>query len=147
MSNPRKSDPEHHASHLVTAIAGRLTGLREWWRRRDQLGELDHQELERIARDVHMTAHDLESLAALGPDAADLLHERMRALDISRDDVETVARGLMQDLERTCSFCTGKDVCATDLAKRPDDLAWKGYCANATALESVKKIKGRLARG
>lgn len=141
------SNPKHQASKtaLTTAAEHFLTRLREWWHRHGELRKVDRGELERIAAEFGMTARDLEDLAAQGPRAADLLHERMQALGIARSDIERLAQGLMRDLERTCACCNDKGACKQDLAKRPDDPAWKDYCPNAISLESIKGTKGRFA--
>ena len=140
------SDPNQQTTKAVLTAAAEhfLTRLREWWQRGGLAG-IDREELQRMAREFGMSVPDLENLVARGPQAADLLHERMRALGIARADVEDVARGLMRDLERTCACCDGKDACGQDLAERPDDPAWKDYCPNATSLESVQRTKGRFA--
>ena len=141
------SKSTHQASKtvLTTAVDHFLTRLRDWWHHHGELRNVDRNEFERIAGEFGMTARDLEDLAARGPHAADLLYERMQALGIARADVEDVARGLMRDLERTCACCNGKDACKQDLARRPDDPAWKDYCPNAISLNSVKRTKGRFA--
>jgi hypothetical protein len=141
------SDHDHQASKTVlTAAADHfLARLREWWRRSGELASMDRTELQRMAGEFGMSVRDLEELVTRGPQAADLLHERMHALGIARADVEDVARGLMRDLERTCACCDGKDACKQDLEQRPDDPAWKDYCPNATSLESVRRAKGRFA--
>lgn len=128
-----------------TGIADRfLVRLRDWWQARDELGNLDRQELERLAGEFGMSARDLEDLAAHKPGAPDLLYERMHALGITSADAERVARGLMRDLERTCSCCADKGACRKDLAGNPEDPAWKAYCPNAIVLESVQSTKGRF---
>ena len=133
------------ANGTPTGIADRfLARWRNWWMAREELGGLDRNELERIAGEFSMSAQDLEDLAARGPGAADLLYERMHALGITRADAERVARGMMRDLEKTCSCCNDKGVCEKDLARHPDDPAWKAYCPNAVTLESIKSAKGRF---
>jgi hypothetical protein len=127
-----------------TSVETLLGRVRDWWRTSGELGAMDRQELDRIAHDLGMTSDDLRDLAARGPDAAHLLYDRMRALGISRDDVEHAAQGLMRDLERTCSCCTVKGDCERDLADRPQDSTWQGYCPNAVSLESLAKLKGRF---
>ena len=122
-----------------------LTGLRAWWQHRNELGSIDPNELERIAGEIGMTGRNLQHLVARGPGAADLLLERMQMLGITRDDVERVSRGLMRDLEQTCTCCNEKGACSHDLATRPNADAWKDYCPNAISLDSVKKTKGRFA--
>ena len=130
----------------LTAIAEHfLTRLRAWWQHRNELGSIDPNELERIAGEIGMTGRNLQQLAARGPDAADLLLERMQTLGVTREDIERVSRGLMRDLEQTCTCCNEKGACSHDLATRPDADAWKDYLPNAISLNSVKKTKGRLA--
>jgi|SRR3990172_9319914 len=125
----------------VEAFLGRV---RDWWRSSSELGALDSGEVDRIARDLGMTADDLRDLAARGPDAAHLLYDRMRALGITAEDVERNAQGLMRDLERTCTCCEDKGICGRDLANSPDDPKWQNYCPNAFSLTSLAQLKGRL---
>jgi hypothetical protein len=98
---------------------------------------MDRREVEHIAADLGMTGAELRHLAARGPHAADELAERMRVMGIARADVERTAFGAMQDLERTCAYCPEKRRCRRDLARRPEDPAWAGYCPNAIALTAV----------
>lgn len=126
------------------AAGGVLSRLRSWWRRRRELDTMDPQELGWIAQDIAVSVSELKELAARGPHAADLLHERLHALGVSKDDVERVAPGLMRDLERTCSCCTEKGACRRDLAEAADDRAWESYCPNAAGLTCVKVATERL---
>jgi hypothetical protein len=136
---------ERDSAEVASTVAYRfLSRLRDWWQRRSELDTMDPDELERMANDLGMTGSELKDLAARGPDAAHLLYERMRALDLTEADVERVALGLMRDLERTCARCSDKGVCQRDLAMRPDDPDWAGYCPNAAALTGVKIVKGHL---
>jgi hypothetical protein len=136
---------ERHSAEDASTIAYRfLSRLRDWWQRRSELDAMDPDELERVAKDLGMTGPELRDLAARGPDAAHLLHERMRVLDLTDADVERVALGLMRDLERTCACCREKRVCERDLATRPVDPDWAGYCPNAVALTGVKIVKEHL---
>lgn len=141
-----ENQPENRAEKTTTlgTVDRFLAHWREWWRARDELIGLDRNELERIAGELGMSAHDLEDLAARGPGAADLLYERMKALGITRADAERLAHGMMRDLERTCSCCGDKGVCEKDLARHPNDPAWKDYCPNAVTLESISSAKGRF---
>jgi hypothetical protein len=139
-----QADEGEPAVGTLTAVHHFLSRLRDWWRRRSELDTMDPEELERIAKDLGMTGPELKNLAARGPDAAHLLYERMQVLGLTKVDVERVAQGLMRDMERTCACCDEKGVCEKDLAARPDDPAWAGYCPNAAALTSVKIIKGHF---
>ena len=124
-----------------TAVESLLVRLRDWWRAQNELAGINHDELDRVAGELGMTAGALKRLVARGPDAANLLYARMRALGISRTDVDSAANGLMRDLQRTCACCDEKGICEKDLATHPDDPGWKGYCPNAITLESLTKLK------
>jgi len=65
----------------------------------------------------------------------------MRALGISKADVDRAARGVMRDMQRTCACCNEKTTCDWDLAERPGDPVWKGYCPNAGSLEFISSLK------
>lgn len=138
-------ETESQAEQRTTrgAVDRLLAHLRDWWRARDELIGLDRSELERIAGELGMSAHDLEDLAARGPAAANQLYERMRLLGLTRADAERIAHGLMRDLERTCACCSDKSACEKDLARHPNDPTWKDYCPNAATLESIMSAKGR----
>jgi hypothetical protein len=114
-----------------------LSRLIDWWRRREELDAMGPEEIQRLAGDLGMTGPELRSLAARGADAADLLHERMRALGLTRADIERAAPGLMRDLERACAGCGHKGVCENGLALRPGAGDWVRYCPNAATLTGV----------
>ncbi len=138
------SPAETRAPAAATGGGHVLSRLRAWWRRRSELDAMRPGELERLAEDVGITAPELRELVARGPRAADLLHERMRALGLCKEDVERVAFGLTRHLERTCALCSEKGVCQRDLAERPDDPAWEGYCPNAVGLTCAQVAKRQL---
>ena len=127
-------------SHAVSTLLGRL---RDWWRTQEELRLLDTREIGRVAEDLGLSRDALKDLIARGPDAADLLYERMKALGISKADVDHAAHGMLRDLQRTCASCREKGICEKDLAKHPDDPVWKSYCPNAVTLESLTKLKVR----
>jgi uncharacterized protein YjiS (DUF1127 family) len=108
-----------------------------------ELDGMDRRELEHIAADLGMTGTELRALAARGPHAADELAERMRIMGLTRADADDVSPGLAQDLERTCAHCREKRRCRRDLARRPDDAAWAGYCPNAIALTAIGNARQR----
>jgi len=126
------------SSHVAVEVL--LTRVRDWWRRQNELSGVDPKELERVAADLGMSTNALKDLAARGPDAANLLYERMHALGISKADVDSAANGLMRDLEKTCACCNEKGICEKDLAKNPDDPVWRSYCPNAVSLETLVKL-------
>jgi hypothetical protein len=128
-----------------TAVETLLARVRDWWRAQNELAGINPGELDRVAADLGMSAGALKGLVARGPDAANLLYERMQALGISRADVDHAAQGVMRDLQKTCACCNERGACEWDLDERPDDPVWKSYCPNAVTLDSLTKLKGHSA--
>jgi len=124
-------------------IGALLNRVRDWWRRQEGLNALDDEAVGLVAADLGISANAIRDLVARGPKDANLLYERMRALGISKADVDHAANGVMRDLQRTCSCCNEKGVCDWDLAQRPDDPVWKGYCPNADALDFIRRLSAR----
>jgi hypothetical protein len=124
-----------------TAVEDLLTRLRDWWQARSELNSMDPSELQRVAGELGMRPRDLEDLIEQGPHAADLLYDRLGALGLSREDVESTARGLMHDLERTCACCHEKGMCEKDLTGKAPGADWRAYCPNAPALDALAKLK------
>jgi len=65
--------------------------LSQWWREWTTKGSAGlelkccgEEEVERMAKDIGVSASELRRLANLGPDSADLLLRRMAALDLDR---------------------------------------------------------------
>jgi hypothetical protein len=125
------------------AVGALLHRVRDWWRRQEELSALGNMEIGRVAAEFGITTDTLRDLVAGGPEAANLIYERMRALGISKADVDKAAQGVMWDLERTCGCCNKEAMCAKDLAERPDDPAWQSYCPNAFTLDALLKLKAR----
>ncbi|KAB2913356.1 MAG: hypothetical protein F9K29_16530 [Hyphomicrobiaceae bacterium] len=85
----------------------------------------------------------LEDVAPHSSRDADLLYRRMAALGLSVADVERVGRGIMQDLELTCTRCDVRNRCEGDFAAGAKLKAWKAYCPNTMSLDSLRRLKGR----
>jgi hypothetical protein len=118
-----------------------IEAIRQWYRglARSQsvLAECGAEGLERMAHDIGMSSAELCRLASHGPESADLLPRRMKALDLDQDEVARVERATFQDLQRVCSMCDCKKRCARDLARDPANPAWKDYCPNAQTLTAL----------
>jgi hypothetical protein len=125
------------------AVGALLHRLRDWWRGQEELSALGNMEIGRVAAELGISTDTLRGLVADEPDAANLLYERMRALGISKADVDEAAQGVMRDLERTCACCNKEGMCAKDLTERPDDPIWQSYCPNAFTLDALLKLKAR----
>ena len=119
------------------------TSATAWWRNwraaRESIGELDGcgSELARIARDVGVAPSELYTIAAKRPDAADQLKLRLEALHIDAAALRRDDPLILRDLERVCTACGSKRRCTRDLARFPDDTAWRAYCPNAMTLDAL----------
>jgi len=113
--------------------------LSDWVRRPYASGVLcgGELEIERIARDVCMTPAELRAVAKRGPEAADLLLERMAALDLDPVEVAQVGPQTFRDLQRACALCESKRRCARELAHDSSAPQWQDYCPNAQTLMAL----------
>ena len=73
------------------AVGALLDRVRDWWRRQGELSALGNKEIGRVAEDLRISTDTLRDLVARGPEAANLLYERMQALGISKADVDKAA--------------------------------------------------------
>ncbi len=128
-------------AHEGRTIFGRIgEWLKSWWERSNVLAELDSHggaEIERVARDTGVGVGDLRVLAGKWPDSADLVQRRMAALGLDIAQVDATEPAVMRDLQRVCSICDNKRVCAHDLDRSPANAAWRDYCPNAGTLAAL----------
>jgi hypothetical protein len=119
---------------------------RDWTRRSSALSELKcwgEDEVERVAKDVGVSASELRRLASLGPGSADLLLRRMAALNLDRNEVSRTEPRTFQDLQRVCTMCNSHRRCKRDLARDSADPAWQDYCPNAATLMALNALPWR----
>ena len=126
-----------------------IARLVQWWRTRSELADLEccgSAEVDRMARDLGMSASELRELASHGPNAAELLNRRMAALRIDPEHVGALDPFMLRDLQRLCTTCTSRKRCARDLADPAGDLAqnrqdWPDYCPNAATLNMLAALE------
>jgi Family of unknown function (DUF6455) len=116
-----------------------LHALSDWVREPNASGVscCGEPEIERIARDVRMSPAELRAVAKQGPAAAELLLERMAALDLDPAEVAQVGPQTFRDLQRVCSLCETKRRCVRDLARDAAAPQWQDYCPNAQTLMAL----------
>jgi hypothetical protein len=123
-----------------------LQSMLAWCRARlkrsseSDFGCCDQAEVERMARDIRMSAAELRALAGKGPKAADLLLRRMAALDLDPKEVAWLEPAVSRDLQRVCTMCKSHRQCAWDFARRAPPAAWKSYCPNTGTLEALDSL-------
>jgi len=108
-----------------------------FWSKRAAVNELagcDASELARVAQDLGISAADLCILANRDKTAADLLKRRLETL---RLDPTSVDPALMRDLQRCCSNCDSKQLCAHELEDKPKGATWPKYCPNEETIATL----------
>lgn len=131
---------EHKRRSPIEVIA-------QWWREWTWQGpDLSNHacsaegEVERIAQDIGIPASEVRRLASLGPESANLLLNRMAALDLDRKEVGHVEPLIFRDLQRVCSMCESHRQCARDLARDSNDPVWEDYCPNIATLKMLNAM-------
>jgi hypothetical protein len=133
-------------SVLNATIWQPLEAFWQWCRERLTAGsaaELQYcgdAEVERIAHEAGVTASEFNKLASKGPHSADLLLERMAALDLDPKEVAQVEPAVFHDLQRVCSMCAAHGRCIRDLHRDTADPAWKDYCPNVETLTDLDAL-------
>jgi hypothetical protein len=123
-----------------------VTAISQFWRKRIKpsvVSDLEccgEEEVERMAHDFRMSTSELRAVAIRGPESADLLLDRMAALDLDRNEVSQTQGRTFQDLQRVCMMCESRRRCARDLAGDSAAPAWKDYCPNATTLMALDSL-------
>ena len=114
-----------------------LAWCRAWFKRSSEsdFGCCDQAEIERMARDIRMSASELRAVAKKGPKAADLLQRRMAALDLDPKEVAWLEPAAFRDMQRVCTMCKSHRRCAWDFARRAPVSTWERYCPNTATLE------------
>jgi len=125
------------ANQLVKLLRGFVEAARRLSRRHtavNEIARLEPRELACIARDLGTSPDELRVLASQDKSAADLLPRRMEAL---RLDPTQVDPAVMRDLQRCCSKCKDKVLCAHVLEDRPRKAMWPKYCPNEQTLAAL----------
>jgi hypothetical protein len=105
-----------------------------------EFGCCDETEIERMGRDVRMSASELRAVAKRGPGAANLLLRRMAALDLEPNEVCRIEPAAVRDLQRVCTLCKSHKRCARDIVRRAPLAAWEHYCPNTGTLTALNAM-------
>ena len=132
----------HHETAIRTSIEAAWRRCREWigGGSASEFKYLDEQDVERMAHDAGLAIGELRQLARRNPRSADLLLERMAALDLDENEVRKLEPQVFRDLQRVCSMCESQGRCKYDLNHDPNDPVWKNYCPNAETLRDLDAL-------
>ncbi len=108
-----------------------------WQERRARLAAFDRadaNEMSCIARELGVPPSELRRLVKGGAHSADLLLARMHSINLDASKVEPA---VMRDLQRCCSGCAVKALCAHELEDRPKGARWPEYCPNQVTVAAL----------
>ncbi len=119
-----------------------LGWCRSWLKPRpaSDFGCCAEAEIERMAKDFRMTGFELRAMASKGPRAADLLAQRMAALDLDPKEVARWEPAAFRDLQRVCTMCKAHRRCARDFAHNAPPSTWEPYCPNTSTLAALNAL-------
>jgi hypothetical protein len=123
--------------NIMQTIADRWS---KYWQRRARINELqalDCADMRRLAQDSGLTFAELVDLAKMEGNAAELLYHRMKEMGLYPT---TIDRTIMRDMQRCCSLCDKKELCAHELEDKPKRASWPSYCPNKETLEALERI-------
>jgi hypothetical protein len=123
--------------NIVEAITERWSKYRRRRARINELRDLDCGDMRRLVQDTGLSFAELVDLAKTEGDAAQLLYRRMSEM---RLDPKKIAGVVMRDMQRCCSLCASKELCAHELEDEPKQASWPSYCPNKETLEALGRI-------
>jgi uncharacterized protein DUF6455 len=100
----------------------------------NELANCSELELACVAQDLGISTADLRVLASRDKTAADLLYRRLESLQLDPTSIDPI---LMRDLQRCCSSCDSKQLCAHELEDKPKGASWPKYCPNEQTIAAL----------
>ena len=97
---------------------------------------LDASEVEAIARDLNLSADELNALAQSVPTSLKPLKLRLAYAGTSERELAASDCAVLRDLQRVCSQCSAKARCAADLEQGRRAGPTK-YCPNEQTLRAL----------
>ena len=134
------SDPSsEHSSigSLFDAIADWVTRYRQAIGVRRDLANCGAEEVAAIARDIGLSAQELEFIASKGPNAAAELPKLLRALGVDPQKLPSDRRTTMRDLQRICITCGHKAQCRHELAAGTAAEHYRDFCPNTMSIDEL----------
>jgi len=132
----------HQQGNIRASIGAVWQHCRDWisgsWA--SEFKYCDEGDIARVAHDAGVTTGELRELARHSSQSADLLLERMAALDLDQTEVAKIEPHVFRDLQRVCTMCESQGRCQRDLSRNPNDPVWKSYCPNAATLTELNEL-------
>ncbi len=123
--------------NIVKALSEGWSNYRRRRARIDELRALDCADMRSLVQDTGLSFEELVDLAKTEGDAAGLLYRRLSDMGL---DAKKIDATLMRDMQRCCTLCDSKDLCAHEIDDKPKAAAWPSYCPNKDTLEALRRI-------
>jgi len=123
------------------AVGPLIVAIAAWyrkWRSESERSDLDtwaHEDVERIARDIGLTAGDLRVLNRTKEPP--LLPRMLAALRIDAADLARTEPAVLRDLQRVCAMCDSQRRCRSELDDGDAASTYEGFCPNAVTLKGM----------
>lgn len=118
--------------------------LAQWWRDLTTVPlttSVGGDEAVKIASDVGLSVPELETVRHMGKAAAYPMYKRLASLGLDEQQIAHDEPGVLNDLQRVCSFCAEKRQCVHELRTDPSDTHWQDYCPNMPTFEALEQEK------
>jgi len=126
--------------NIMKALAEGWSRYRRRRARIDELRALDCGDMRRLMQDTGLSFAELVALAKTDGDAAELLYRRMSTMGL---DTKSIDIAVLRDMQRCCSECNSKVLCAHELEDQPKAATWPSYCPNKQTLEALSQMASR----
>lgn len=118
-----------------------------WWREHAasrgaeaEFSQIGPAEVERMAYDLGVSAHELRDFAASGLQASGEVLRMMAALGMTPETIEKAQPAVYRDILRTCAMCEDKKRCRNDLGAGRAAAHFSEYCLNADTLAALRAV-------
>lgn len=115
-------------------FAAMFQAARERYSAKRELEALSTGERAALARDIAVTAADINRFTQARPNAGRQLPKLMRLLSLDPDVVAREHTSVMRDMQRGCCGCAAAGRCSRDLVSGDASETFAAYCPNAETL-------------
>ena len=129
--------PNQVVERVFNAIAEWVKGYRRAIGLDGPFAHCDAHEVANIAKDLGITAGELQEIVRKGPDAAQLLNKMLVALKIDPKRLEELDPEVTRDLQRLCVSCNTRTRCRHELAAGTAAENYHQFCPNAFTIDAI----------
>jgi hypothetical protein len=122
---------------LIGAFRRRALAARERRKLVREFRDLSDGQLDRVLRDFGITRAEYDVFLRRAPYSRHLLDRMLVRLGIEQREFQR-DRLLMREIERQCTVCANQGKCRRWLAGGSDWRAYRRFCPNADAFDSLK---------